>query len=102
MCLIDDELKDPNLRPRRTRTQGQATTTLTDAEVLTIELVGQFWRLDADTALYRHFRAYHAAEFPALTRVHRTTIARRAADLRVVKHRLHRRLADRLCCGQPV
>jgi DDE family transposase len=101
-CLIDDELKDPNLRPRRLRTRGPTATTLTDAEVLTIELVGEFWRLDADTALYRHFRAYHATEFPALARVHRTTFARQAANLWAVKQRLHRRLADRLSGGQPV
>src|SRR5438874_4081407 len=75
-CLIDDELKALNLP--RLRTRGQQATALTDAEVITVELVGEFWGLDADTALYRHFAAYHAAEFPALPRVHRTTFARQA------------------------
>ena len=40
--------------------------TLADSEVITIELVGEFWELDTDRDLFRHFRRYHAAEFPAL------------------------------------
>jgi len=99
-CLIDDELKALNLP--RLRTRGQQTTTLTDAEVITVELVGEFWGLDADTALYRHFAAYHAAEFPALPRVHRTTFARQAANLWAVKRMIQDRLAARLGAGQPV
>src|SRR5437764_760470 len=75
-CLVDDELQALNLTDPRSR--GPAPT-LTDAEVITIELVGEFWGLDADRALYRHFRAYHAAEFPNLAEVCRTTFARQAA-----------------------
>jgi hypothetical protein len=101
-CLIDDELTALGLHPRRLRARGPADTTLSDAEVLTIELVGEFWRLDADRDIYRHFRAYHAAEFPALVRVHRTTFARQAANLWAVKQQLHRRIADRLSAGEPV
>jgi hypothetical protein len=98
-CLIDDEMKAlhlPRLRARGPRP------TLTDAEVITIELVGEFWGLDADRAIYRHFRAYHAAEFPNLARVCRTSFARQAANLWAVKQRLHRHLADRLSAGQSV
>jgi hypothetical protein len=99
-CLVDDELKALNLG--RVRPRGPRATALADAEVIAIELVGEFWGLDADRALYRHFRAYHAAEFPALVRVHRTTFARQAANLWAVKQALHRRLADRLAAGEPV
>lgn len=42
-----------------------------------------------------HFKRYHAAEFPALGRVHRTTFARQAANLSAVKRRLHAHLAGR-------
>ena len=98
-CLVDDELQALNLANPRSR--GPAPT-LTDAEVITIELVGEFWGLDADRAIYRHFVAYHAAEFPALARVHRTTFARQAANLWAVKRALHRRLADRLTAGHRV
>jgi hypothetical protein len=96
-CLIDDELQALKLTHPRTR--GPAPT-LTDAEVITIELVGEFRGLDADRAIIRHFRAYHAAEFPNVANVHRTTFARRAANLWAVKQTLHRRLADRLTAGR--
>jgi hypothetical protein len=98
-CLIDDELKALNLPPWRGRGPNP---TLADAEVITIELVGEFWGLDRDAAIVRHFRAYHAAEFPGLARVSRTTFARQAANLWWVKERLRERLASWLAAGQPV
>ena len=61
-CLVDDALaalKLPKLRGR-----GSAPT-LTDAEVITIELVGEFWGLDADKAIYRHFGTRCRAELLA-------------------------------------
>lgn len=99
-CLIDDELQALSLP--RLRARGPRATALTDAEVITVELVGEFWGLDTDRNLVRHFRDYHPAEFPALARVHRTTFARRAANLWAVKQALHRRLADRLAAREPV
>jgi hypothetical protein len=96
-CLIDDELQALNLTNPRAR--GPAPT-LTDAEVITIGLVGEFWGLDTDRAIVRHFRAYHTAEFPDLARVHRTTFARQAANLWAVQQAVHRRLADRLTAGR--
>jgi hypothetical protein len=99
-CLIDDELQALPLP--RLRTRGRQTTTLTDAEVITLELVGEFWGLDTDKAIYRHFRDYHAAEFPALPTVHRTTFARQAANLWAVKRMIQDRLSARLGANQPV
>ncbi len=93
-CLIDDELKA--LGPPRSR--GPAPT-LSDSEVVTIALVGELWGIADDKALYRFFRRYHAAAFPALLRVHRTTFARQAANLCWVKRRVQRRLAERLGDG---
>jgi len=98
-CLVDDELTALNLPKFRSR--GPAPT-LTDAEVITIELVGEFWGLDADRNLFRHFRAYHTAEFPNLATVHRTTFARQAANLWAIKRTIHRRLAEWLCAGHRV
>jgi hypothetical protein len=93
-CLIDDELKA--LGPPRSRGPQP---TLSDSEVVTIELVGELWGIADDKALYGFFRRYHAAEFPALLRVHRTTFARQAANLCWIKRRLQRRLAQRLGGG---
>ena len=47
-CLIDDEMKALNLP--RLRTRGRQATALTDPEVITIELVGEFRGLDARAA----------------------------------------------------
>jgi len=91
-CLVDDELEA--LGPPRSR--GPAPT-LDDAEVITMEIVGELMGLGDDAALYRHFRAYHAAEFPALARVHRTTFIRQAANTCWLKRRLQARIAARLC-----
>ena len=70
--------------------------TLADSEVVTLELVGEFWGLADDQALDRYFRRYHAAEFPALSRVHRPSFVRQAAKLCGVKRRIQRRPAERL------
>ena len=96
-CLVDDALRalDPG-RPRGPQP------TLTDSEVITMELAGEFWGLDSDQAIVRHFRHYHAAEFPAVRQVHRTTFARQAANLRHLKQRLQRRLAEALAGADPV
>ena len=102
-CLVDDEMKALDLP--RLRRRGPHPT-LSDSEVITIELVGEFWGLGKDRDLVRHFRRYHAAEFPALARVHRTTFARQAANLwraqaadpgaaRGQAHRRHPALAGR-------
>jgi hypothetical protein len=89
-CWVDDEIKGLKLRSR-----GPAPT-LTDSEVLTMELVGEGLRLDQDTALFEFFLQHHLAEFPALAHVHRTTFARQAANLWWVATQLHRRLSQRL------
>lgn len=98
-CTVDDEMKALDLAPLRRRGPEPA---LADSEVIAIELVAEFWGLDTDRAIYRHFRAYHLAEFPALARVTRTTFVRQAANLWAVKRAIQRRLAERLGADQPV
>src|SRR5215216_7971239 len=86
LCLIDDRLKE-----RRIRSRGP-TPTLSDSEVLTIEIIGEFLGLDEDTQLFAYFRRHYAHYFPNLMRVHRTTFTRQAADLWKVKERLWQEL----------
>ena len=74
-CLVDDRLRGERIRRR-----GPAPK-LSDAEVLTIEIVGEFLGLDTDRAIRRYFRRHYAEWFPALCEVHRTTFARQAANL---------------------
>lgn len=76
-CLTDDFVR---AQPQKLRQRGPAPV-LADSEVLTIEVVGEFLGIATDQGLYRYFRRHHAALFPALTRVHRTTFARQGANL---------------------
>jgi hypothetical protein len=86
-CLVDDRLKDRG--PLR---QRGPTPKLSDAEVLTIEIVGEFLGIDTDKALHSHFRRHYGEWFPALGEVHRTTFARQAANLWKVKELLWQEL----------
>ena len=85
-CLVDDRLQGLRLRSR-----GPAPT-LSDAEVLTIEIVGEFLGIDTDKGIHLFFRRHYAGWFPALGKVHRTTFARQAANLWKVKERLWQEL----------
>jgi hypothetical protein len=82
-CLIDERIKDLG----RLRGRGP-TPKLSDAEVLTIEIVGEFLGFDEDTELFEYFRRHYAHYFPNLLRVHRTTFSRQAANLWKAKERL--------------
>jgi hypothetical protein len=92
-CLVDDHLRAAGLdHPRRSGPKP----TLTDAEVITLEVVGELLGFHDDTRLFWFFRRYHADAFPGLVFVHRTTFARQAANLWKVKQLLQRHLARRL------
>ena len=86
-CLVDDQLKGRH----RLRQRGPAPK-LSDSEVLTMEIVGEFLGLDTDKDIYLFFRRHYAAWFPALSEIHRTTFARQAANLWKVKERLWQEL----------
>jgi hypothetical protein len=85
-CLIDDRIEDRALRARGPLPK------LSDAEVLTIEVVGEFLGLDTDEGIFRYFRHHYGEWFPTLRFVHRTTFARQAANLWKVKERLWQEL----------
>lgn len=90
---VDDALRGHF--PTSYRTRGPVPF-LSDSEVITIEIVGEWLRLDADAHLFWHFREHYAALFPRLRHVHRTTFVRQAANLWQVKRRLHQLLIGRL------
>lgn len=89
-CLVDDWLRDERVRQRGPEP------TLSDSEVLTMEIVGEFLGIDTDKGVYRYFRRHLADWFPGLRRIHRTTFARQAANLWNVKQRLWEALLERL------
>jgi hypothetical protein len=81
-CLVDDHLEGKRLRERGPLPK------LSDAEVLTIEIIGEFLGIETDKGIYRYFRRHYSEWFPALGEVHRTTFARQAANLWKIKERL--------------
>lgn len=85
-CLVDDHVKDRLVRERGPSPK------LSDAEVLTIEIVGEFLGMDTDTAIFSYFRRHYGEFFPALREVHRTTFARQGANLWKTKERLWQEL----------
>ncbi len=68
---------------------------LSDSEVLTMEIVGEFLGIDTEKGLYAYFRQHYGEWFPALREVHRTTFTRQMANLWVAKERLWRWLLRR-------
>lgn len=94
-CLVDDALA--RAVPGRLRQRGPRPV-LADAEVLTVELVGEHLGLDRDAALFAYFRRHYAHFFPALASVHRTTFVRQAANLWRVKERLWQQLLPETGC----
>jgi hypothetical protein len=90
-CLVDDELTRL-VGQTRLRSRGFAPA-LSDAEVITIEIVGEFYGFDTDTAIWKYVRQHWRPLFPALGS--RTTFARQAANLWALKQMLHARIV----CG---
>ena len=89
-CLVDDALS-AELAGQRLRQRGPQPA-LADAEVLTLEVVGEYLGFDQEKAIFAYFRRHYPHFFPALGRVHRTTFTRQAANLWQMKARLWQQL----------
>jgi hypothetical protein len=63
-CLIDDQLKSL-LNGKKLRQRGFSTK-LTDSEVITMEVVGEFLGLDQDTAIWQYFKQHWSHFFPEM------------------------------------
>ncbi len=93
-CLVDDTLKEL-MQGRRFRQRGPDPT-MTDSEVITMEVVGEYLGLSQDQAIYTYFRRHYSHFFPALKRVHRTTFVRQATNLWKLKEHLWQHLLKRI------
>jgi len=87
-CLVDDRLKG-----KRPRKRGPAPK-LSDSEVITMEVVGEFLGIDTDKGIFEFFKRHYPGWFPALKGVHRTTFTRQAANLWKVKEALWQHLLE--------
>ena len=96
-CMIDDTLDDTLkelLGSRRLRQRGP-TPTLSDSEVLTMEIVGEYLSLDQDKAIFDYFRRQYRHLFPEIGNIHRTTFVRQAANLCAVKELIWQHILKR-------
>ena len=78
------------------RTRGFAPR-LSDSEVITMEIVGEFLGYDGDEAIWEYFKQHWVAWFPGLG--DRSTFVRQAANLWRVKQLLHQQLVRELGAG---
>ena len=69
---------------------------LSDSELITMEIVGEFLGIDTDKGLYLFFKRHHADWLPAIRNVHRTTFTRQAANLWKVKEGIWQKLRQQM------
>lgn len=99
-CQIDD-LLIRLFAGKRLRQRG-AQPTLSDAEVLTLEIIGEYLGFEQDKALFDYFRRHWRHFFPALRSIHRTTFVRQAANLWRVKEIIWQTLLKELRCDSQI
>lgn len=93
-CLVDDEFKKLSV-VHRVRHAG-FTPQLSDAEVVTMEICGEYFKLHTDKDLFDYFAQHYRHFFPQLSE--RSLFVRQAANLWRFKAELQRRLT--LLSGQ--
>lgn len=70
--------------------------TVSDSEVLAMEVIGEFLGYDTDEGIYEYFLWHWLDLFPALSQIGRTDFAKQATRLAWVKERLWRYLLQRM------
>jgi hypothetical protein len=95
-CLVDDLL--PELVRIHTNGQGlrpgRLAPKLSDSEVISMLVIGEFLGLDTDKAIWKHFRQFSRCLFPRVG--DRSRFVRQGADLWWFVGALHRVVAKRL------
>jgi len=78
------------IREQHQLRRGGFAPALTDEEVITMEICGEYFKLNCDKDIFAYFRAHYAHFFPKLTE--RTLFVRQAANLWQVKAMIQKRL----------
>jgi hypothetical protein len=92
-CLVEEHYQHLTaIRPIR---HGGFAPQLSDVEVITMVICGEFFKLPCDTDLFAYFRAHSLHFFPALT--NRTLFVRQAANLWQLQAAIQRRLVRVSC-----
>lgn len=87
-CLVCELV--PDIREKHPYRHGGFAPALTDEEVITIEICGEYFKMSKDKDIFDYFRAHYRHFFPQLRE--RTLFARQAANLWQVKSFVHQRL----------
>ena len=91
-CCVDDRLKEViNGQPVRSRGFQPS---LSDSEVITMEIVAEFQGIDTDKGIWQYFRRHWMSMFPQMKS--RSTFVRQAANLWQYKQKLQQLLAREL------
>src|SRR5579883_2087564 len=91
-CIVDDFVKAQSV-VGWVRQRGPLPK-LSDSEVLTMEIVGEFLGYDCEKTAWEYFNRYHRDMFPRLGS--RTSFVRQAANLWAYKRALQKQLAHEL------
>jgi hypothetical protein len=91
-CLVDSELKKV-LEGKRLRSRGFEPK-LSDAEVITMDMVGEFLGKDTDTGIWRYFKHHWLNWFPRLGS--RVNYAKQSANLWRMKQEIQGALARQM------
>jgi len=91
-CWVEDNL-DGLLKGQKLRRRGFAPK-LSDAEVITMEVVGEFLGIATDKGIWKYFRGHWFEWFPNLGS--RANFAKQASNLWVLKQKLQEKLANLL------
>ena len=94
-CIVDDNM--PRYRLRKRGPQPR----LSDSELITMEIVGEFLGIDTDKGLYLFFKRHHADWFPAIRNIHRTTFTPQVANLWKVKEGIWQKLRQKMHFDRP-
>ncbi len=87
-CIIDDELQ--KMLSSKLRSRGRHPG-LTDSEVITMEIVGEFLGYDCDKSIWTYFKHHWIHFFPAMP--DRCNFVRQSANLHIIKRLLQERLS---------
>jgi hypothetical protein len=88
-CIVDDQL-EKLLQGKKLRKRGRYPK-LTDSEVITMEIVGEFLGKDCDKSIWEYFKSHWSHFFPMIP--DRSNFVRQAANLHIMKRMLQERLA---------
>ena len=90
-CLIDDLYNSLVSEPLRRRGTPPK---LSDSEVITMEIAGEWLGYHCDTAIFKYFKQHWSRLFPNLP--HRSQFVRQAANLWVIKQLMHQYFVKQL------